>query len=30
MEFEGYVERPILDDNNLIAYYQYEIQWKES
>lgn len=29
MEFEGYIEVPIFNEDGTIAYYQYEMNWKE-
>lgn len=29
MDFAGYVEMPIYNDNNKIVYYQLEMIWKE-
>lgn len=29
MEFAGYVESAVLNEDGSVAYYQYEMSWKE-
>lgn len=30
MEFIGYKEQPVLNENNEVAYYQLTMTWKET